>query len=208
MPQNKEISFSDPKLSEIFTNKKAQLIVSKSRLTRKINRTTSEFDSLRVFVTPLNPSKFERESLSFLAHRINASMPEYIAKVETLTEELESLLSGCHLDQADTEQGKVQEEHRVAELSSLESGSNAGSSEIRRTNKQRLQKSHRRAQMSIHPGEKPFTCRCWSKSFATRHQLGLSFVSECQLCGKSLSDRHEPEIHNTCGLVLRPETVG
>ena len=124
MPQSKEITFSDPKLSEIFTNKKAQLIVSKSKLTRKINRTTLEFDSLRVFVNPLNPSKFEKESLSFLAHQINVSMPEYIAKVESLTEELESLLSGCHLDQADAEGGKAQEEHRVAELSSLESGLN------------------------------------------------------------------------------------
>ena len=75
MPPSKEITFSDPKLSEIFTNKKALLTVSKSRLTKKINRTTSEFNDLRVFVVPLNPTRFERESLALLAHRINASMP-------------------------------------------------------------------------------------------------------------------------------------
>ena len=124
MSPNTDITFSDPELSRIFTNKKTLLTVSKSRLTKKINRTTTEFNDLREFVVPLNPTRFERESLGLLAQRINASMPEYIARVETLTEELESFLSGCHLDQSGTEQGKLQEDHRVAALSLLESGLN------------------------------------------------------------------------------------
>ena len=81
-----EISFSDPELSKIFMDKKAELTVSKTRLTKKINRTIIEFDGLRDFVMPLHLTLFERETLSHLAKRINGFMPGYMASVEIHTE--------------------------------------------------------------------------------------------------------------------------
>ena len=93
-----EISFDDPEQSKIFNDKKAELTVAKTRLTKNINLTTIKFDGLKDFVVPDKPTIFEREALSHLAKRINIFMPEYMASTETLTEELETFLSGCHLD--------------------------------------------------------------------------------------------------------------
>ena len=55
-----EITFDDPAQSKLFNDKKAELTVVKSKLPKKINCMTMEFDGLKYFVVPNKPTFFER----------------------------------------------------------------------------------------------------------------------------------------------------